>query len=292
MPVAMPTWRKVELMPDAMPACRAGTTPTAVEASGGLIESDADSADDEARHQVGPVGLGVQPPHEQQPDADDDAAGADEQAYGHPGSRASYSFVYGNVGVIALDANDVSYEIPANFGITGGKQTAVAGPHARRAPCQPRDIDFIVVFFHHCAFSTTNSHASDGGVQAAWVPLFEKHQVDLVINGHNHVYERTDAIQGQQGVARRSRSASPPTRPRDGIVYVTAGRRRPHAVQLPGAGHVRGQRGPRWTRVNTFHSAKGGAKVTDTVEWSRVRYTDYSFVSVEVEAGRQAASRR
>jgi hypothetical protein len=28
MPVAMPTWRKVELMPEAMPACCGGTTPT------------------------------------------------------------------------------------------------------------------------------------------------------------------------------------------------------------------------------------------------------------------------
>jgi hypothetical protein len=36
MPVAMPTWRKVELMPEAMPACRGGTTPTAVDASGGF----------------------------------------------------------------------------------------------------------------------------------------------------------------------------------------------------------------------------------------------------------------
>ena len=36
MPVAMPTWRNVVLMPDAMPLRCGGTTPTAVEASGGL----------------------------------------------------------------------------------------------------------------------------------------------------------------------------------------------------------------------------------------------------------------
>ena len=36
MPVAMPTWRNVELTPDAMPAWCGGTTPIAVEASGGL----------------------------------------------------------------------------------------------------------------------------------------------------------------------------------------------------------------------------------------------------------------
>ena len=37
MPVAMPTCRKVELTPLAMPDRSTGTTPTAVEASGGLI---------------------------------------------------------------------------------------------------------------------------------------------------------------------------------------------------------------------------------------------------------------
>ena len=34
-----------------------------------------------------------------------------------------YSFVYGNTAVISLDANDVSFEIPANLGISGGTQT-------------------------------------------------------------------------------------------------------------------------------------------------------------------------
>ena len=37
MPVAMPIWRKVELIPDPIPARCGGTTPTAVDASGGLM---------------------------------------------------------------------------------------------------------------------------------------------------------------------------------------------------------------------------------------------------------------
>ena len=37
MPVAMPTWRNVELIPEAMPLCSGGTTATAEEASTGLI---------------------------------------------------------------------------------------------------------------------------------------------------------------------------------------------------------------------------------------------------------------
>ncbi|WP_208106557.1 metallophosphoesterase family protein, partial [Streptomyces sp. GC420] len=105
-----------------------------------------------------------------------------------------YSFCYGNVAVVALDANDVSYEIPVNRGCTDGRQTAWLD--RRLGELRARDgIDFVVVFFHHCAYSTS-AHASDGGVRDAWVPLFAKHRVDLVINGHNHVYERTDAIRG------------------------------------------------------------------------------------------------
>ena len=39
MATASPTWRKVELTPDAMPTRLGATTPTAVEASGGLTSS-------------------------------------------------------------------------------------------------------------------------------------------------------------------------------------------------------------------------------------------------------------
>ncbi|MFI6051805.1 purple acid phosphatase family protein [Streptomyces violascens] len=194
-----------------------------------------------------------------------------------------YSFVHGNVGVVALDANDVSYEIPANYGISGGKQTQWLDKRLGELRAD-HAIDFIVVFFHHCAFSTTSSHASEGGVRDAWVPLFEKHQVDLVINGHNHVYERTDAIKGNK-VGRKVAIGERTDPTRDGIVYVTAGAagRSLYSFPVPDSyeGHVADR-----DSVDTFHWAKGGAKVTETVEWSRVRYTNYSFLAVEVETGR------
>ena len=77
---------------------------------------------------------------------------------------AAYSFVYGNVGVVALDANDVSFEIPANLGYSRGAQTAWLGKvlAALRKEC---DVDFIVVFFHHCAYCTGRTHGSEGGVR-------------------------------------------------------------------------------------------------------------------------------
>src|SRR5262249_22076968 len=104
-----------------------------------------------------------------------------------------YSFVYGNVALLSLDANDVSYEITANKGESGGAQNAWAGKTLAAYRANP-EIDFIVCFFHHCAYSTTKDHASDGGLRAAWGALFDRHQVDLALQGHNHVFERTDPI--------------------------------------------------------------------------------------------------
>ncbi|MEV0117510.1 metallophosphoesterase family protein [Streptomyces sp. NPDC050844] len=194
-----------------------------------------------------------------------------------------YSFTYGNVGVVALDANDVSYEIPANKGYTDGKQTAWLDK--RLAALRADDsIDFIVVFFHHCMYSTA-THASDGGVRDAWLELFTKHQVDLVINGHNHVYERTDAIKGGEvGKPVPVGASTDPTR--DGIVYVTAGGAGKDLYSF-GLGVKDSYEGNVDDRdsILSFHWTKLRLPDPDTVEWSRVRYTGFSFLAVEVTAG-------
>ena len=80
MPVAMPTWRNVELMPDAMPARCGSTTPTAAVASAGLVEADAAAGDEEARQQRRPVVARLEAAHQQQPDPDEREAAAEEPA--------------------------------------------------------------------------------------------------------------------------------------------------------------------------------------------------------------------
>ncbi|HEY5010889.1 MAG TPA: hypothetical protein VIH73_06990, partial [Acidimicrobiales bacterium] len=52
---------------------------------------------------------------------------------------------------------------------------------------------FIVVVSHRCLFSTS-THAQDPDVlvaRAVLAPIFDKYHVDLVMNGHNHEYERS-----------------------------------------------------------------------------------------------------
>jgi 3',5'-cyclic AMP phosphodiesterase CpdA len=46
-----------------------------------------------------------------------------------------------------------------------------------------------IATFHHPPFSVGSSHGSDLSVRESWVPLFERHGVDLVLSGHNHLYE-------------------------------------------------------------------------------------------------------
>ncbi|MDQ0993229.1 metallophosphoesterase family protein [Streptomyces sp. V3I7] len=199
------------------------------------------------------------------------------------GTPGAYSFRYGNVGFVALDANDVSYEIPANLGRSGGRQTRWLDRTLRELRAA-KGVDFVVVFFHHCAYSTSQ-HASDGGVRAEWLPLFEKHQVDLVINGHNHVYERTDAVRG--GAVGRPVPIGASTDPtRDGIVYVTAGGGGRELYSFASGvkdsyeGHL-----TRHDEVKTFHWTRSHGRAPETVEWSRVRYTGFSLLSVAAQAG-------
>jgi hypothetical protein len=188
-----------------------------------------------------------------------------------------YSFVYGNVGVVALDANDVCSELAGNRDYTGGGQTTWLDRRLGFLREQP-DVDFIVVFFHHCAYSTTTAHASDGGVRSRWVPLFDKHQVDLVVNGHNHVYERTDALRG--GVPRKLPIGETADPTRDGTVYVTAGGggRGLYSFDAPDsyAGHRHDV-----DEIKSYVWADGRDQVPEKVTWSRVRYTGYSFVAVD-----------
>ena len=144
---------------------------------------------------------------------------------GPSGCPSVYSFVYANVGVISVDANELSYEIQTNTGYSKGAQLHWLEHTLRRWRSrhhQGREVDFIVAFFHHCAYSTTNQHASDGGIRGALDPLFTRYQVDLVVQGHNHILERTDPIKNGQ----RTRSAPDGSTVHpaiDGVTYICAG---------------------------------------------------------------------
>jgi 3',5'-cyclic AMP phosphodiesterase CpdA len=209
----------------------------------------------------------------------------DFPANGPAACPSVYSFLYGNVAVLSLDANDVSYEIKTNTGYSGGSQNrwledTLAGHRANP------NVDFIVCFFHHCAYSTTDAHASDGGVRAAWCDVFDRYQVDLVLQGHNHVFERSDPMRAGKPttVAADNATIYPET---DGTVYYTVGSAgRPRYNFQHGENEsYRGNEVKDTFVPNSYVWNAHGDKQPEAVGWSRVRFRNYAFIRVDVRPG-------
>jgi hypothetical protein len=66
---------------------------------------------------------------------------------------------------------------------------------------------------HKPLWSSAANHGSDPVLQAQWGPIYDQYHVDLVINGHDHNYERSFPMFGNQ---------VKPT-PAEGTVYLVAG---------------------------------------------------------------------
>ncbi len=58
--------------------------------------------------------------------------------------------------------------------------------------------EWKIVFFHHPLYSSGKTHGSAVELRSVLEPIFVKHGVSLVLNGHEHFYQR---IKPQQGVS-------------------------------------------------------------------------------------------
>lgn len=134
-----------------------------------------------------------------------------------------YSFRVSSVLFISLDADDVVYQdaaafvagpsplVPANStgnppiepgtsfyvrGYSAGLQTRWLEQTLRHA-ADDREIDWIVVQMHQDALTSSKTgNGSDKGIREAWLPLFDRYGVDLVVCGHDHDYERSHPVRG------------------------------------------------------------------------------------------------
>jgi hypothetical protein len=143
---------------------------------------------------------------------------------GVPGFRGRwYSFRVGSAVFISLDADDVVYQDGAAFvagpgplvpaastgnppigagtsfyvrGYSGGQQTRWLERTLGRARAD-RGVDWIIVQMHQDACSSSaTGNGSDLGIRQEWLPLFDRYQVDLVVAGHDHDYERSFPLRG------------------------------------------------------------------------------------------------
>ena len=134
-----------------------------------------------------------------------------------------YSFRVGSVLFVSLDADDVVYQDAGAFvagpaaltpaastghppiepgtslylrGYSGGAQTAWL-ERTLAAGRGDRSVDWIIVQMHQCAASSSAAgNGSDLGIREQWLPLFDRYQVDLVLTGHDHDYERSFPVRG------------------------------------------------------------------------------------------------
>jgi len=99
----------------------------------------------------------------------------------------NYYFDYGPARFVALDTNlkEPDGAIPLET-----MQTAVAD--WLRDVLTNCDAKWKFVYFHH-PFYTNSAHAAEGSahLKKAFVEILESCKVDIVFNGHNHLYERT-----------------------------------------------------------------------------------------------------
>jgi len=55
--------------------------------------------------------------------------------------------------------------------------------------------DWIVVMFHKPFYSSLSSHIQEYIMREKYQPIFDKYGVDIVLQGHNHLYDRTLPLQ-------------------------------------------------------------------------------------------------
>src|SRR6202044_3025269 len=81
-------------------------------------------------------------------------------------------------------------------GYSQGAQTRWLESTLQAASGDP-NVDWIIVQMHQDALSSAkNGNGSDKGIREAWLPLFDRYGVDLVLCGHDHDYERSWPVRG------------------------------------------------------------------------------------------------
>jgi hypothetical protein len=111
------------------------------------------------------------------------------------GTEKYYSYNYGNIHFVVLDSYDVSRSS------TGAMATWIQNDLT--ANTQP----WVIAYWHHPPY-TKGSHNSDNSnfldgelvdMRQNIIPILEAKGVDLVLNGHSHVYERSYLLDGHYG---------------------------------------------------------------------------------------------
>jgi hypothetical protein len=98
-------------------------------------------------------------------------------------SQTYYSFNHENAHILVLDTDRNSYS-------SGSTQYNFALNDLQSASQDP-DIDWIIVYFHRPIYTSPSASSASTSFRDPYHPLFDQYGVDLVLQGHNHNYQRT-----------------------------------------------------------------------------------------------------
>lgn len=121
-------------------------------------------------------------------DAPGPGASGFQSRFAMPGNEYYYSFDYQNVHFVAVDANgETITEGRAGEELVWLEQDLAQAQTARANG----EIDWIVVFQHQPLYSSEDSRRNNIYTITALEPIYQRYGVDLVLAGHNHMYERS-----------------------------------------------------------------------------------------------------
>lgn len=135
------------------------------------------------------------------------------QNEGKSNAGSNYYYVYNNTLFICLNSNNKDY---------GEHKVTI-----EKAIAENPNVKWRVVTFHHPPY-TVARHALDKYItdmRSTLVPILKENKIDLVLNGHDHVYTRTHVMDGTKPIiewenGEEGKAPSEYINPK-GIIYVT-----------------------------------------------------------------------
>lgn len=112
-------------------------------------------------------------------------------------NKSFYSANYGNVHIVSLDSYGLAEDGKCISDIDGLQMKWLEKDLAANT------LKWTIIYWHHPPYSkgTHDSDTEDRMVKIRenTIPILEKYNVDVVIAGHSHVYERTHPLRGHYG---------------------------------------------------------------------------------------------
>lgn len=127
-----------------------------------------------------------------------------------PNNERWYSFNWGNTHFVSIEINSELID-------DGDQYEWLIDDLSKTS--KDNDINWIIVFFHYPPYSSGEKNPGIVNLRSDLLPILELYNVDLVLNGHDHIYQRTFPLKNSTVTSTDEDKYVDPT----GIIYVVTG---------------------------------------------------------------------